>query len=52
MTTTTLPQLPHRAPTAQPVTPPPAPSRLPEVWAAPTPEVLRSLEAALTRWSS
>lgn len=52
MTTTTLPRLPRRNPTLTPRATP-VPSRNPSgVWAAPTPEVLRTLEAALTRWSS
>ncbi len=51
MTTNTLPRLPRRTPTA-PDRAAPAPSWTPSgSWAAPTPEVLRSLEAALARWS-
>ncbi|WP_330288450.1 hypothetical protein [Streptomyces sp. NBC_00576] len=52
MTTPTLPRLPRRNPTVAPRATP-APSWTPSgAWAAPTPEVLRTLEAALARWSS
>ncbi|WP_405820944.1 hypothetical protein OG241_34440 [Streptomyces sp. NBC_01390] len=51
MTTTSLPRLPRRPRTTTHRTAP-APSWTPSgAWAAPTPEVLRSLEAALARWS-
>ncbi|WP_405772340.1 hypothetical protein [Streptomyces sp. NBC_01538] len=55
MTTTALPRLPRRNPTLTPLTARAArtPSWNPSgAWAAPTPEVLRTLEAALARWSS
>lgn len=58
MTTTALPRLPRRNPTLTTLTPLSAraartPSWNPSgAWAAPTPEVLRTLEAALSRWSS
>lgn len=52
MTTTSLPRLPRRAPALTPRATP-ARSWTPSgAWAAPTPEVLRTLEAALARWSS
>ncbi|MDX3457731.1 hypothetical protein PV396_38260 [Streptomyces sp. ME02-8801-2C] len=52
MTTNSLPRLPRRNPTLTPRavrTPSWTPSGS---WAAPTPEVLRTLEAALARWAS
>lgn len=52
MTTPPLPHLPRRNRTLAPRATP-APHRTPSgAWAAPTPEVLRALEAALARWSS
>ncbi|MDW4906048.1 hypothetical protein RB628_12050 [Streptomyces sp. ADMS] len=50
MTTNTLPLLPRRIPIAPAHRIVPAPSS--RGWAAPTPELLRTLEAALARWSS
>lgn len=52
MTTTTLPRLPRRTPTLTPRATPAPPCPPSGAWAAPTPEVLRTLEAALSRWSS
>ena len=52
MTTTTLPHLPRRNPTLAPRAVPARSWTPAGAWAAPTPEVLRTLEAALARWSS
>jgi len=54
MTTTTLPLLPRRVPAtaAHRTAPVPTSVPVPGAWAAPTREVLRSLEAALARWSA
>ncbi|MBW8737742.1 MAG: hypothetical protein JF621_11625 [Streptomyces turgidiscabies] len=52
MTTPPLPRLPRRNPTLT-ARAARTPSWNPSgAWAAPTPEVLRTLEAALARWSS
>ncbi|MFF3376382.1 hypothetical protein ACFYXF_25935 [Streptomyces sp. NPDC002680] len=60
MTTTTLPRLPRFPRTirttttaaAHGIAPAPVSVPAPGTWAAPTPDVLRALEAALVRWSS
>lgn len=53
MTKTPLPPLPRRVPAtaAHRIVPVPPSIPAPGAWAAPTREVLRSLEAALARWS-